>query len=345
VTKRLALLAFALVASSLTVLAVVGCGGGVPQGAIATVGGVPITKAQFEQYVHQAEASANPSGQSALPSPGTAAYQGYASQAVSSLVQQQVVINAAASLKIAVSDQQVQNQLGQMAAQYGGVQKLYAAAQKAGLGTAQLTTYVKDSLLSETVYQKVTGKVTPTETQIQAYYKANKAQFVKQPTRTVRHILVKTRAQALQVRALLVADDTDANWDKVAEKYSIDPGTKNSGGDLGAITRGEMVKPFDRAAFSLPLNTISAPVHSQYGWHVIEVTAMTPASTTSFADAKATIKSTLVSQAWQAWLNKAKMAAKIDYAPGYNPVQVVPSPSASPRAQGSPSPSPSSSSK
>ena len=332
-------------ASGLTGLAVVGCGGGVPQGAIATVGGVPITMAQFDQYLHQAEANANPSGSSALPSPGTAAYQGYASQTVSSLVQQQVVINAAASLKIAVSDQQVQNQLAQMAAQYGGVQKLYAAAQKAGLDTAQLTTYVKDSLLEQLVYQKVTGKVTPTETQLQAYYKANKAQFVKQPTRTVRHILVKTRAQALHVRALLVANDTDANWDRVAEKYSIDPGTKNSGGDLGAISRGEMVKPFDRVAFSLALNTISAPVHSQYGWHVIEVTAMTPASTTSFADAKASIKSTLVSQAWQEWLNKAKMAAKIDYAPGYNPVQVVPSPSASPRAQGSPSPSASPSSK
>jgi peptidyl-prolyl cis-trans isomerase C len=135
------------------------------------------------------------------------------------------------------------------------------------------------------------------------------------------------------VRALLVASDTDANWDKVAEEYSIDPGTKNGGGDLGSITRGEMVKP------------ISAPVHSQYGWHVIEVTAMAPAITTSFTDAKATIKSALVSRAWQEWLYKAKTAAKVDYAPGYDPVQVVASPSASAPAQGSPSPSPSPSSK
>lgn len=144
---------------------------------------------------------------------------------------------------------------------------------------------------------------------------------------------------------MLVASDTDANWDKVAEEYSIDPGTKNGGGDLGSITRGEMVKPFEKAAFSLPLNTISAPVHSQYGWHVIEVTAMAPAITTSFTDAKATIKSALVSRAWQEWLYKAKTAAKVDYAPGYDPVQVVASPSASAPAQGSPSPSPSPSSK
>ena len=104
-----------------------------------------------------------------------------------------------------------------------------------------------------------------------------------------------------------------------------------------------MVKPFDRVAFSLRLDTISAPVHSQYGWHVIEVTAITPATTTSFTAAKSTIRSTLISQAWQNWLTKAQMAARIDYAPGYNPVQVVASPSASAQAHGSPSPSPSSS--
>ena len=161
---------------------------------------------------------------------------------------------------------------------------MYAAAQKAGMNADQLKTYVKNSLLGQKLYQKVIGKVAPTEAQMQAYYKANKAQFDQQATRTVRHILVKTKAEALKVRALLAANDTTANWAKVAKKYSIDTGTKNSGGDLGAIRRGQMVKPFDSAAFSLPLNTISAPVHSQYGWHVIEVTAITPAKKSTYAE-------------------------------------------------------------
>ena len=196
--RRLVLVAFAL---GLTVLVAVGCGS-VPQGAIATVGGVPITKAQFDHYINQAAASAGESGKSAFPSPGTAAYERYAPEAVNFLVQQQVILNAARSLKITVTDQQVQAQLAQMAAQYGGVQKLYAAAQKAGLNTAQLTAYVRDSMIGEMVYQKVTSKITPTEQQMQAYYKANKAQFDQPATRTVRHILVKTKAAALTVRAL-----------------------------------------------------------------------------------------------------------------------------------------------
>jgi foldase protein PrsA len=328
--KKLALVALAL-ALGLVVLLAAGCGGKVPQGAIATVGGVPITQAQFDQYITQAKSSTT-----AFPSAGTTAYNRYAAEIVNYLVEQQVVLNGADKQKISVTDKDVQTQLSQIAAQYGGTQKMYAAAQKAGMNAAQLKTYVKNSLLGQKLYQKVIGTATPTQQQMQAYYKANKASFDQKATRTVRHILVKTKAQALKVRALLVAHDTTANWAKVAKKYSIDTGTKNSGGSLGAITAGQMVKPFNSAAFSLKLNTISAPVKSQYGWHVIEVTAITPAKKSTYASAQATVKSTLTSQmqqkTWSAWLAQAMKAADIKYASGYDPAQLTPSPSASPSA-------------
>ena len=341
VVKRLVPMALVL---ALTVLGTAACGD-VPQGAIATVGGVPVSKAQFEQYIDQARASADQGGQSAFPSPGTPAYRRYAAEAVNSAVQQQVILNVASALKITVTGQQVQAQLEQTAAQYGGLQKLYAAARKGGLNTDLLSTYMKDSLLSQMVYQKVTGKAPPTEQQMQAYYHANKTQFVQPATRTVRHILVKTRAEALRVRALLLANDTNADWAKVAREFSIDPGSKDAGGSLGAITRTEMVKPFADAAFALPLDTISMPVHSRYGWHVIEVTAIAEAKTTTFAAAKANIRNALLTQKWQYWLTWTQKAAKIHYAAGYDPVQLTASPSPSPQGHESlrPSPSPSSS--
>ncbi|MGZ4198910.1 MAG: peptidyl-prolyl cis-trans isomerase [Thermoleophilia bacterium] len=337
--KKLALVALALVLG-LALLVAAGCGGNkVPQGAIATVGGVPITQAQFDQYINQAKASAGQNGQPAFPSPGTTTYNRYAAEIVNYLVEQQVVLNGAGQEKISVSDADVQTQLQQIAAQYGGTQKMYAAAQKAGMNQSQLKTYVKNSLLGQKLYQKVIGTSTPTTAQMQAYYKANKAQFDQPATRTVRHILVKTKAQAAKVRALLAANDTAANWAKVAKKYSIDTGTKNSGGSLGPIKRGQMVKPFDNAAFTLPVNTISVPVKSQYGWHVLEVTAITPAKASTYASAKANIKSTLTSQmqqkTWQAWLAKAMKAAAISYAAGFNPDTLTASPN--------PAPSPSSS--
>ena len=90
--KRLALVALAL-ALGLALLLAAGCGSKVPQGAIATVGGVPITQAQFDQYINQAKASAGQNGQPAFPSVGTTAYNRYAAEIVNYLVEQQVVIN------------------------------------------------------------------------------------------------------------------------------------------------------------------------------------------------------------------------------------------------------------
>ena len=330
--KKLALVALAL-ALGLALLVTAGCGDKVPAGAIATVGGVPITQAQFDQYINQAKASASTT-KAAFPSVGTTAYNRYAAEIVNYLVEQQLVLNGADKQKVTVSDKDVQTQLQQIAAQYGGTQKMYAAAKKAGMDQAQLKTYVKNSLIGQKLYQQVIGKATPTDAQMQAYYKANKSTFDQAATRTVRHILVKTKAQAIKVRALLVANDTTANWAKVAKKYSIDTGTKSSGGSLGPIKVGQMVKPFNNAAFSLKINTISQPVKSQYGWHVLEVTAITAAKKSTYASAKAKIKSTLTSQqqtkTWQAWLAKQKTAADIKYAAGFNPDQLTAAPSASP---------------
>ena len=198
--KKLALVALALFLG-LALLVAAGCGGKVPQGAIATVGGVPITQAQFDQYINQAKASAGQSGQPAFPSPGTTTYNRYAAEIVNYLTQQQVVLNAADKDKLTVTDAQVQTQLAQIATQYGGTQKMYAAAKKAGMDQAQLKTYVKNSLIGQKLYQKVIGTSTPTEAQMQAYYKANKSTFDQAATRTVRHVLVKTKAEALKVQA------------------------------------------------------------------------------------------------------------------------------------------------
>ncbi len=84
-----------------------------------------------------------------------------------------------------------------------------------------------------------------------------------------------------------------------------------------------MVPAFDKAAFALKLNVISQPVQSQFGWHIIQVTKITPGSTTTFAKAKASIKSQLLStkqqSLWTAWLKKRTDATKVAYASGYDP--------------------------
>ena len=159
---------------------------------------------------------------------------------------------------------------------------------------------------------------------------------------TARHVLVKTKAEAEKVKALLEADNTEAGWKKVAAEYSTDPGSKDTGGNLGSFDKSRMVEPFANAAFALETNEISDPVKTQYGWHVIEVTGKTPGSNQTFEEAKETIIQTLKYQAastnWDKWLKNAQEALGIAYAAGFDPATLTASPS--PAASGSGSPTP-----
>lgn len=82
------------------------------------------------------------------------------------------------------------------------------------------------------------------------------------------HILVESKAEALEIKKLI---EDGAAFSEMAAKYSSCPSGKD-GGDLGYFQKGQMVKEFETAAFTLPLNQVSEPVKTQFGWHLIEVT-------------------------------------------------------------------------
>jgi peptidyl-prolyl cis-trans isomerase C len=103
--------------------------------------------------------------------------------------------------------------------------------------------------------------------------KAKYDELVKQVTPPqevhARHILVKTEAEAKDIIAQL---KKGADFEKLAKEKSTDPGSGESGGDLGYFTKDKMVPEFADAAFKMDAGKVSdTPVHSQYGWHVIQV--------------------------------------------------------------------------
>ena len=73
----------------------------------------------------------------------------------------------------------------------------------------------------------------------------------------------------------------------MAKANSQDPGSATKGGELGFFGRGMMVKPFEDAAFGAARWAgIAGPVETEFGYHIIKVTAVKPAQTTEFAQAK-----------------------------------------------------------
>lgn len=88
------------------------------------------------------------------------------------------------------------------------------------------------------------------------------------------HILVPTETEAIKIRSEIMQGQTKQeifdNFRKAAKKYSKCPSGQN-GGILGWFGRGDMVKPFETAAFELTPGTVSEPVKTQFGWHLIYV--------------------------------------------------------------------------
>jgi peptidyl-prolyl cis-trans isomerase D len=144
----------------------------------------------------------------------------------------------------------------------------------------------------------------PTQQEIQAYYNAHKSEYSVPEQAKSRHILIKVapNADAKTVAAahakaedILKKLQNGGSWTELAKKDSDDPGSKDSGGELGFAKRGQMVPEFDNAIFTQKIGDISI-VKSQYGFHIVQVEERTPAHDQSLAEVLPTIQATLLRQ-------------------------------------------------
>jgi parvulin-like peptidyl-prolyl isomerase len=313
-----------------------GCGGGGGSGAalksgdVATVGGIHISKSKFDALIEQAKHSyASQTPPKAFPKVGTADYETIKGQAVTLLVQQAERQQKADSLGIKISDAEVQKRLDQVKQQYfgGSDTKYQAQLKKQNLTDAQVRDDIRQQLISEAVFAKVTGKVKVSDSAVHTYYIAHKSQYTVAESRDVRHILVKTKPLADSIFKQLKAGN-DKTWCTLAKKYSLDPSSKNNCGKL-TVSKGQTVPEFDKVSFTGATKVVHAPVHNiQYGWFVIEpLSSIKPKSSTPEKQVATTIKQQLLQQDknqamtdWIAALTKSFCSgSKIKYQVGYTP--------------------------
>jgi parvulin-like peptidyl-prolyl isomerase len=321
--KRLALFAFSSLA-----LVLAGCGGNstatLGSDDVAVVSSKSITKEQFQSLMGRAKKSYD-SQKRAFPKPGTAEYEQLKSQAVTFLVQQAEFAQEADNMGINISDDKVNKRIDQLKKQfYGGSDKRYRKVlDQQGLTEDEAKDAVRAQLISEELFKKVTGKVKVLGDEISAYYKSHKSQYEQPQSREVRHILVQKKSLADKVRAQLEAG---ASFAKLAKRYSKDPGSASNGGKL-TVSKGQTVPAFDKKAFELAKGQISQPVHTQYGYHIIQALSdVKPAQSTPLSKVSASIKQQLEQQqkndAMTKWVDDTKKSyckSKIKYQVGYAP--------------------------
>jgi foldase protein PrsA len=311
----------------LVALAAAGCGGGggstkVPGDAVAVVGDNTITKADFDVALNRTKRGYKQQHR-AWPKAGTTQFQQIRQSVLNYLVQTQELEQKAKQLGVEVTDKQISDRLGQIRKQLGGEKALEAQAKANGLTLQDVRTVViRPQLLSEGIYNKVTGGVKVSDKDVESYYKSHLKIYQQPESRDVRHILVSNRALANSLYDRIKAG---ADFAKLAKKYSKDPGSAAQGGKL-TIVKGQTAGPFDQTAFLLSKGQVSRPVKTQYGWHIIEaISDVKPAKTTPLKDVKAAIRQQLIGQRKRdkmtKWVNdtKKEYAKKIHYQVGYAP--------------------------
>ena len=136
---------------------------------------------------------------------------------------------------------------------------------------------------------KLFDTITISDEEIKAYYDAHAAEFKAEEKMSAKHILVDSLEMAEKIRAEIEAGKA---FEDAAREYSSCP-SKARGGELGVFSRGKMVKEFEDAAFALTEGMVSAPVKTQFGYHLIKAGEMTPAGRADLETVKDKIRKIL----------------------------------------------------
>lgn len=320
-------------------LVLAACGGdSVPGNAVVKIGSDPIKTSQFDHWAQAAATAAQQqtgvTGKPTIPKPPEftdciankkktavkpakgqpkptdATYKAQCEQEYTQLRDQtmQFLISSAwiegesADRGVKLSDAEVKKDFDKQRLASFPKDKDYLAFLKSSGNTQEDLLYrVKIQSLSTKLRTKIlegTDKVS--DAQITNYYNKNKIRFATPEQRDLRIILTKTEAQAKKARAAI---DGGQSFASVARKYSIDQATKADGGELTGVPKGQQEKSLDAATFKAPMNKVSGPVKTQFGYYVFDVTKITPSKQQPLSSSKASIKQLLISQKQQTTLD------------------------------------------
>lgn len=190
---------------------------------------------------------------------------------------------------------------------------VYQEAQKLGLD--KQADYVareelaRRELLTSAYLQDYVKKNPISDADTKAAYEQYKKAYGEKEF-SARHILVKTEAEAKEIIAQL---NKGGDFSKIAKEKSLDPGSKDKGGDLGWFSPATMVKPFSDAVAVLPKGSVSAsPVQTQFGWHVIKLVDTRAAQPLPYEKVKEGLQKNLQQRNLEKMMADLRSKAKID---------------------------------
>ncbi|KRE47938.1 peptidylprolyl isomerase [Paenibacillus sp. Soil522] len=225
------------------------------------------------------------------------------------LITQELIAQEAKAASVTVTDADVDSEIALIKKSFGTEEEFAATLAQYNM---TLESLVKDTKINLTIRKILEPKTDVTEDEIKQFYDTNKESLGTPEQIQASHILVAAKEEA---DAILAELKQGGDFAAIAKEKSIDPGSKDKGGDLGFFGKGAMVPEFEEAAFALKINEISAVVQSEHGFHIIKKTAEKAPVVPTFEEKKEEIKKQLIAteanELSEAWMAEIRAKAKI----------------------------------
>ena len=262
-----------------------------PADKVAVVNGVTISKDTYDRELDFFVRRAAPGGQQ-IPDVQMAQMK---SEVLESLIDRELLFQESKKKGIQVKSDAVSDQLQKIQQRYPNKEEFQKLLSNMGLTESDVQAQIERGMaIQKLIDKEVTEKIKVSDEETKAFYDKNPQLFQQPEQIKASHILIKVQADApadQKAEARKKIEDVQQKVKKgedfatLAKTYSEGP-SGPKGGDLGYFRRGQMVKPFEEAAFSLKPDETSEIVETQFGYHLIKVNDKKPAKKMTYAEVK-----------------------------------------------------------
>ena len=258
---------------------------------VATINGTVITKQELEGRMAQTR-SVNPEGFDAM---GLEERKKAIIQTIDSMILREIIYQEAVRKGIVITDEEVDLNLDSIKRQFPSEDAFEKALADANVTMPAWKEETKKNLTAVKLEEMAVAGLKIDDQEIADNYEKVKEKMNKDAIK-VSHILTKTEEEAIEIIKEL---EEKKDFADLAKRYSQDAFTKDKGGDLGWYGKGELLKEVEDAAWSLSPGQISAPVKSQYGYHIIQMNEKKGASEQTLEDHREHVRSLLQQARWK----------------------------------------------
>lgn len=223
------------------------------------------------------------------------------------LIAEMLIKDRADRLGLSVSSDELKEAMSRLKEQYGikSEAEFDESLRKSGMARADMEARLRDTILMNKVFAKeLRQREDLADKELRERYDREKERYRLPERARLREIIVirpsdPTKVEAARKRATdLAARARTEDFTKLAMSSS-DAGTKDKGGDLGEVARGELLPDLDKAVFNATSGTVLGPIESKSGWHILKVETRLPSEVPAFESVKDRLRKDASEDAWQ----------------------------------------------